>query len=110
MEIDKEKLEKLRELEKKGLIRIEEEYSVKCELCKKEFKAKSEELLKAILETHLEKKCKIAKFLRSFKPETKMRDIGQFLKLYEKLKKGKITKTELKQFIELSKRILEVKK
>lgn len=109
MEIDKEKLKTLKELEKKGIIRIEEEYSVKCLLCKKEFKAKSEELLKETLKEHLDNKCEIAKFLKSFKPQTKMRDIGLFLELYKKLEKGKITETELKQFTELSTTILRGK-
>jgi len=105
-ELPKDKLEEL--IKKLGL-RIEIITSVKCLYCDAKFESKiNERKVQEKLNEHLDKKCKVKLWIEtSFKPKTIMRDIGLWIELSEKLKKGNISREEINQFRELSKKILK---
>ena len=102
--LSKETREKLQKLG----IRIEEIFTVDCELCGQKIEDKNEEKLREKLRNHLDHKCSVAKYLTNFKPGTIMKDIGRYVELVEKLMKGKISDDEIKEFELLADRILKV--
>lgn len=106
MQIENLSEETREKLEKLG-IRIEEIFTVNCQLCGQKFEDKNEEKLRARLRNHLDHKCKVAKYLTNFKPGTVMKDVGRYVELVEKLK-GKISNDEIKEFGSLADRILKV--
>jgi len=95
--------EQRRKLKEAGIAIL---FAVDCKLCGAEIKGASDIELRKNLDEHLAKQCPIAQYLRKFKPNTQMRTIGHYLKLSEKIRKGKATQREMKAFVELGERIL----
>lgn len=96
--------EEIENLEKIGF-RIETSVMVKCDFCNEEFTGKTEKEVRNKLTNHLDNKCSVAKFLRNFKPEVKMREIGLYIQLADKINNGKANTKEISDFIVLAKRI-----
>lgn len=99
--------EQAKKLEKLGIATIT--YSVKCDLCKEKVTGKTDEECKKNLSNHLRgRECKVMEYLRHFKKGTKMKEIGEYVELIDKITmgKGKPTKEDLDRFWELTKEIV----
>jgi len=104
MKLTKDQIQKLA---KSGFFTVT--YTVVCELCGTEITGKTNKELKERLNVHLDIFCEVAKFLRTFKQGTMMKEIDRYLTLLDKIARGKnkINKNEVDEFLELGNRILK---
>jgi len=58
---------------------------------------------------HIENQCPVSKFLEQFKEGVKMKDVGRFLQLQEKIMSAKAGKDEVEEFLRLANDIKKAK-